>query len=122
MARSPCHHVEVRRRWNPLPTDHVGEPRRLSESLERVVGGLGAPRVDLFRRLFEQWEDLVGATVAAHAAPLRIERSRLIVAVDDPAWATQLQWLGPQVLERLRQDGTGAELESIDVVVRPRRR
>ena len=107
--------------WKPLPTNRHSEPRALSEVLDRVVAGLGAPRVDLFRQLFEQWDQLVGPATAAHATPVRIERGRLIVAVDDPAWATQLQWLGPQLLERLSEGGPDADLHAIDVVVRPDR-
>lgn len=107
--------------WQPLPTGSRGEPRRIAHGLERVVAHLGAPRVEVLRAVFDRWEDLVGPAIAERAQPLRIDRGRLIVVVDDPAWATQLRWLAPDLLARVRDHGAAdgaAGVESIEVVVR----
>jgi Dna[CI] antecedent, DciA len=73
------------------------------------------------RTLASRWLDAVGATVAAHASPVRIDGTRLVVVVDDPAWATQLRYLDAELRARLeRVLGPGA-VQTIDVVVRRER-
>jgi predicted nucleic acid-binding Zn ribbon protein len=52
---------------------------------------------------------------------VRLEDGVLLVDVDDPAWATQLRFLGDDVRRRLAEV-TGVQVERIDVrVARPRR-
>jgi len=68
---------------------------------------------------FGRWEDAVGAAVAAHVQPVRLDGARLIVEVDDPAWATQLRFLEATLKERLAAIA-GARVETIDVRVRRR--
>ncbi len=49
-----------------------------------------------------RWVDVVGAPVAAHCHPLRLEDDgTLLVTTDSAAWATQLTYLRGMVLDRL---------------------
>lgn len=68
--------------------------------------------------VFSRWEELVGPAVARHARPLRLEEGTLVVAVDQPPWATQLRVLAPGILARLTEQ-TGERLVRLEVVVRP---
>jgi len=88
--------------WRPLPgaVDH-GDPLPVRASLDRLSRALGAPGADSLAQVFDRWEALVGPDVAAHARPTLLAGGRLVVAVDHPAWATQLRWLGPALLARL---------------------
>lgn len=88
--------------WRPLPGG-VGQsdPRPVRASLDCLSRALGAPGADALAQIFDRWEALVGPDVAAHARPTLLADSRLVVAVDHPAWATQLRWLGPALLARL---------------------
>jgi predicted nucleic acid-binding Zn ribbon protein len=119
-------------------------PRPVGESLDDVVAGLtpprqrGRPTADgqdhpptmsaeggptsavVLGTLFSRWEELVGPAVARHARPIRLEGGSLIVAVDQPPWATQMRVLAPGILERLREE-TGERLDRLEVVVRPER-
>ena len=56
--------------------------------------------------VFARWEEVVGAEVAAHAEPRSLRDGVLVIAVDQPAWATQLRFLGADLLARVR-DATG---------------
>ena len=58
----------------------------------------------------------VGAAVARHVQPVKLDGNRLIVEVDDPAWATQLRFLEDTLRSRLREVA-GAEVDTIDVRV-----
>lgn len=68
--------------------------------------------------VFARWEELVGPAVARHTRPLRLEGGTLVVAVDQPPWATQVRVLAPGILSRLTEH-TGEPLDQLEVVVRP---
>ena len=81
-------------------------PYPVSESLDRVTRGIGAPKATVLTAVFARWEEVVGPEVAAHAEPRSLRDGVLVVAVDQPAWATQLRFLGSDLLNRVR-DATG---------------
>jgi predicted nucleic acid-binding Zn ribbon protein len=115
--------AEGRSTWRPLRRRNLDaweavEPRPVRESLDRIAARLGAPGTDVLGAVFGQWESTVGATVAAHSRPLSLTRGTLVVAVDDPAWATQLRFLGATILERLEALVGGGMVERIEVRVR----
>ncbi|MEN3314333.1 MAG: hypothetical protein V7605_567 [Acidimicrobiaceae bacterium] len=110
--------------WRPLPRpgddDRSRPPRRVGESLDVVARDIGAPPPQALARLFQQWDHLVGAAVAAHCQPVSLVRAKLVVAVDQPAWAAQLGWLQADLLRRLGDElGPGVVTELV-VRVRPR--
>lgn len=81
--------------WRPLPQPGGGDPRPLRESLGRYRTPLAA--------VLERWHDTVGADIAAHARPVAVRDRMLVVEVDDPTWASQLKWLGADLLRRLAE-------------------
>jgi predicted nucleic acid-binding Zn ribbon protein len=105
------------------------EPIPLGDSLHAVVRGLrpettsgtpAAPAAAL-GALFGRWEQAVGAAVAAHVQPIKLDGTTLVVMVDDPAWATQLKFLEGTLRERLLEVA-GARIERLEVrVARPGR-
>lgn len=114
-----------RPRWTrhrPQPEDAVRfgtAPERLDATLERLVTHLGwAPKTAAVGVLAD-WERVVGPAIAQHARAVSTDGTTLVVAVDDPAWATQLRWLEPDLLRRLAEE-TGARFERLSVRVRPR--
>ena len=106
--------------WRPLPSQPGGEePRHLASSLDDVARAIGAPPAEALSVVFSQWEELVGAAVAAHCRPVSLVRSTLVVSVDHPAWATQVKYLGSTLLARITET-VGHEVASrLEVRVRP---
>jgi predicted nucleic acid-binding Zn ribbon protein len=51
-----------------------------------------------------RWEQLVGAEVAAHCRPERLEGTELTCVAESTAWATQIRLLAPTLLARLRAE------------------
>jgi len=101
------------------------DPVPLSETLTGVVRALRdepsadaerAPTAAAMGGVFGRWEEAVGAAVARHVQPVKLDGNRLIVEVDDPAWATQLRFLEDTLRSRLREVA-GAEVDTIDVRV-----
>jgi len=76
-------------------------PRRIDESLDALSRELGQRGVGETAHLFSRWTEIVGAALAAHVTPLRLDGTTLVVQVDHPAWATQVRLLGGELLDRV---------------------
>lgn len=106
-------------RWLPLP-GQGREPRKVGDSLDRVAASLGVPHASTLSGVFASWAEMVGEAVALHARPLSLRDGTLVVAVDDPAWATQLRWLEADLVARLGEVLGEGEVARIEVRVQPR--
>lgn len=98
------------------------EPIKLGDSLQQVVrslrpetGPAAAPAAAM-GGVFGRWEEAVGAAVALHVQPVKLDGTTLVVKVDDPGWATQLKFLEGTMKERLLLVA-GATIERIEVRV-----
>ncbi len=106
----------TRQRFDPLNRDG---PVAASELLRRLLSTLEKPSPDIIISVFKRWEQVVGADIARHCRPVAIEGDRLIVAADDPMWASEFQWLSEMVLERLAEVSGGCRMEHLAVRVVP---
>ena len=105
--------------WTPQPDPDGWAPRRVGDDLDALLRRAGGAGGVAATKVFSRWEEAVGAAVAAHARPLRLQGTTLVVGVDGPAYATQLRMLSGQLLARLRDlVGPGA-VDSVEVRVRP---
>jgi predicted nucleic acid-binding Zn ribbon protein len=77
-----------------------------------VPGVLGA--------VFSRWDEIAGPALARHARPLRLTPGELVVAVDEPAWATQVRSLASELLQRVGEVA-GEAPRHLRVTVRPPR-
>lgn len=100
-------------RWEPLPGDRP-DPRRVGELLGRVTASMGFDATVL-----TAWPSLVGDAVAAHTRPRKLRDGVLTVAVDDPAWATQLRFLEADLVARLEAVVGAGKVTRIEVRVVP---
>jgi predicted nucleic acid-binding Zn ribbon protein len=56
-----------------------------------------------FRRVQQNWSQIVGPAVACHARPVRLERQMLYVAVANPMWGQTLTLERTTILKKLEQ-------------------
>jgi len=105
--------------WEPLPDEQPIGPSPLRAGLDRVVRRLGGPSADVASGVFGRWEELVGETVAANSRPVAVRGATLVIAVSDPAWATQLRFLERDLVARLTAELGASSIDSIEVRVRP---
>jgi predicted nucleic acid-binding Zn ribbon protein len=98
-----------------LNDSRASEFAPLSSGLSSVVKALKGPDTATVKGVFGGWADAVGAQVAAHARPVKLDGSVLLVEVDEPGWATQLRFLEADLLERLT--ATGSLVSRIEVRV-----
>jgi hypothetical protein len=103
--------------WRPLPEPPV--PRPIGDSLDRLASALGGggARASTLASVFAAWPDLVGESVAGHCRPRALRAGRLVVVVDEPAWATQLRWLEADLLGRLAEVLGEGQVTAVEVVV-----
>ena len=94
-----------------------------SSSLAGALDALGADSTTAITGVFGEWPKIVGEQVAQHVTPIKLERGRLIVEIDDPSWATQMRFLEPQLVEKLNA-ATTSTITAIEVRVKrnPRNR
>lgn len=82
---------------DPTPRD---DPAPLRAALDRLLSGLGAPPADALRTVFDRWHELAGLPLGDHGTPIAVDGGVLIVAVDDPLWATEWRYRQGEVLRR----------------------
>jgi predicted nucleic acid-binding Zn ribbon protein len=97
----------------------VADPRRVGESLDRVASSMGVSRASTLSAVFASWAEMVGDSVAQHSRPRSLRDGTLVVAVDEPAWATQLRWLEADLLTRLNEVLGAGQVARIEVRVLP---
>jgi len=91
-------------------------PRRMRDELDALLRRLGSPDVETVSGIFGGWSQIVGEQVARHATPVKLDRGRLHVDVDDPAWATHVKFLERDICSRVSQT-TGTLVSGIEVRV-----
>jgi predicted nucleic acid-binding Zn ribbon protein len=101
-------------------------PRPVSDGLEQLARRLGAPSAASLGAVFAHWEETVGEAIAAHARPVSLNDGVLVVAVDEPGWATQLRYLSTDLIRRLSDvagDGVVGRIEvRVEGLPTPRKR
>lgn len=101
-------------------SDDAG-PQRLGRALDRLMGTLRAPSVDVLDSVFTKWPEIVGDDVAAHSRPVSIDGSTLLVSVDDPTWASEVRWLANEVIARVVAVSGSDRVSTLEVRVAKRR-
>ena len=92
-------------------------PRPLSEVLGKVLRKMKVSDETTALGLFSHWREIVGDPIADHVLPKRLEKRRLVVEVDDAAWATQLKFLVTHFLHTLN-DHFRNDRDSLGIPVR----
>ena len=107
--------------WQPLPGT-TSPPTRVEDTLDRVLRRLGAPSRAGVEVVFDRWDEVVGESMAARTRPLAIDAGTLVVGCDEPALATHVRFLEPQLVARLDELAGSRQITRIEVRVdrRPR--
>jgi predicted nucleic acid-binding Zn ribbon protein len=104
--------------WKPSADPNGRALHRLGDGIDAVLRRCGGSSGAATVGVFGGWDDAVGPGVAAHAQPIALRGSTLVVGVDAPAYATQLRLLTPQLLARLAELTSPGVVEAVEVRVR----
>ncbi len=89
----------------------------MGESLPGLARRLGVPAPSVLSALFSRWEDIVGPLIAAEAWPIRVKDGVLRIGVTQPGWATQLAFLGPDLVRKVTAAIGDTSVSGIEVKV-----
>ena len=93
-------------------TQTPGDPTLISNVLNDLIAQRDWNSGLAEGTLFATWPQVVGPEIAEHTTPLSLLDGRLLVQCSSTAWATQLNLVGPSLLERIRSCAPGAVLEA----------
>jgi predicted nucleic acid-binding Zn ribbon protein len=82
-----------------------------------MASRIGAPKANTLRVVFSHWIDIVGETVADHVQPVSLVDGVLRVVADQPAWATEARFLGPEIVRRCEAVTGDAAVRRVEVKV-----
>jgi predicted nucleic acid-binding Zn ribbon protein len=92
-------------------------PRRVGDSMPRVLKRLGVPASPAtMEAVFARWDEVVEGDLHGHVRPLRVDGRTLVVAVDHPAWATRARMQSARILARVHALGD-SPIERLEVLV-----
>jgi predicted nucleic acid-binding Zn ribbon protein len=77
------------------------DPQLFGAILGRLVKTRGWQQPAAEARVFGSWDVVVGADVAAHCRPVRLEGGELTIEAESTAWATQLRLLSGRLLAQI---------------------
>ena len=75
----------------------------LGDALKAAIARSGVAEELEKYPIWTEWAALVGETIAAHARPLRLRGTVLVVAADGPDWIHELRFLKRDLLARLNE-------------------
>lgn len=78
-------------------------PTRLSALLEQALSRIGLDRRLDDYRVWQAWDEVVGQTISRNAQPVRLDGSRLVVAVRSSTWLQELSLLQRELITRLNE-------------------
>lgn len=83
------------------PAADPRDPQPFGAVLGKLMKARGWERPAAEARLFGQWEQVVGADVAGHCRPVKLEGGQLTLEASSTAWATQLRLLAASLVKKI---------------------
>jgi predicted nucleic acid-binding Zn ribbon protein len=84
------------------------DPQPLRAALGGLLRDQGWQAQAAVGSVFGRWPEIVGAEMAAHTRPDRLDGDELVVIADSTAWATQVRWLAKDLIRTLNAElGSG---------------
>ena len=94
----------------------------IGAAVDRLLRQRGLEDALVLGRVTSCWEEVVGPEVARQVRPHLVRDGELVVSVDHPAWATELELAGSAVLARLSAELGDMAPKRLSVRVVPRSR
>ncbi|GAA2651385.1 hypothetical protein Adu01nite_66640 [Paractinoplanes durhamensis] len=80
------------------------DPQPFGAMLERLMKARGWEKPKAEATVFGAWEKVVGADIAKHSRPVKLDAGVLTVEAESTAWATQLRMLAAKLLRSIAQE------------------
>jgi predicted nucleic acid-binding Zn ribbon protein len=93
-----------------------GDPRAFGSAIKDLLSDRGWEQKAAVGGIFGDWPRIVGPELAEHTTPQKFEDGELTIAVDSPAWATQLRLLAGTLVRRLNEELGDGSVRRVKVV------
>ena len=80
------------------------DPQPLGTAIQGLLNDQGWQAAAKVGSVFGRWPEIVGAEMAAHTKPDRLDGGELVVIADSTAWATQVRWLAKDLIRTLNAE------------------
>jgi len=80
------------------------DPQLFGAVLERLMKQRGWQKPAAEAKVFGAWEKVVGADIAKHSRPIKLDAGVLTVEAESTAWATQLRMLAGNLLKIIAKE------------------
>jgi predicted nucleic acid-binding Zn ribbon protein len=94
-----------------------GRPERLGDVLRGFLAQTGMDERLAEAAIVPEWEERVGAAIAAVTTPLRVSGGTLIVAVRSSAWLMELQMMERRIRDTLNEGRTRGRIRKVRFVM-----
>jgi len=91
------------------------DPQPLDAAIQGLLRDQGWQAAAAVGSVFGRWPEIVGADMAAHTRPDRLDGKELVVIADSTAWATQVRWLAKDLIRTLNQELGNGTISSVKV-------
>jgi predicted nucleic acid-binding Zn ribbon protein len=91
------------------------DPTPLRAALTGLLKDQGWQASAAVGSVFGRWPEIVGADLAAHTRPDRLDGGELVVIADSTAWATQVRLLAGTLIRRLNTELGSAAITRVKV-------
>lgn len=113
--------MDARSRTATLNNSHNDEdsstpPTVLAHVLGRFIAERGWGERLRDSQVHQRWVDIVGADLATRVEPVRLRGGVLVVRTESGAWASQLRYLSPWLLERAQHVLGPDRVERIHII------
>jgi predicted nucleic acid-binding Zn ribbon protein len=98
--RRPRRPAPAEQPWSGAGPD-PRDPATLASAVDDLVRDRQWAQTLRSAGILTRWEHIVGAEIAAHCRPVRLEAGRLSCVAESTAWATQIRLLNASLLERI---------------------
>ncbi|MEV6493878.1 DciA family protein, partial [Actinoplanes sp. NPDC051633] len=92
---------ERRLRGYSGPGPDPRDPQLFGDVLQRIMRQRGWEKPKAEATVFGAWEKVVGADIAKHSRPVKLDQGVLTVEAESTAWATQLRMLAGGLLKNI---------------------
>jgi predicted nucleic acid-binding Zn ribbon protein len=93
------------------------KPAKLGDALQSYLQDSGLQERIEEAGVLPEWEERVGAAIAAVTAPVRVSRGTMIVAVRSSSWLMELRLMEREILRRLNDGRQRGRIERIRFVM-----
>lgn len=88
-----------------------------SDVVNKFFSGISVEKMNEANGFLRTWNEVVGTNIAAHSQVIDVDRGAVIVEVDHPGWAQQIQLKKRTILDRLKKGFPDLEIKNLVIRV-----